>query len=135
MMLKKEVATLYPRDLKYFKEHTWVRMEEDLAVVGITHYAQKSLGNVVFIDLPQLGTKVQAKTVFGSIESVKAVSDLYAPVSGTVVDRNEKLLDTPELVNSEPYTGGWMIKIALSNREELDSLLSSEEYQKLVGTA
>jgi glycine cleavage system H protein len=107
-------------------------VEGKIGIVGITYYAQQALANVVYIDLPRIGTEVKAGMVFGSIESVKVVSDLYAPVSGKIVEVNEKLFDTPELVNADPYDAGWMIKIEIFNFEEVSSLLSCVEYQNIV---
>jgi len=122
----------YPEDLKYTKEHEWVRVENGKARVGITAYAQDQLGDVVFVELPEAGTEIHAGAMFATVESVKAVSDVYAPVSGTIVEVNEVLNDSPELVNEEPYDGGWMIVIELSAPSELGNLMDSEDYQKLV---
>lgn len=117
-----------PADLRYTKEHEWVRVEGDVAVVGITDYAQDQLGDIVFVDLPAPGTSVAYMQKFGEIESVKAVSELFSPVSGEVIERNESLADSPEQVNDSPYGEGWMLKVRLSNPAELDSLLSAAEY-------
>ncbi|HOA70732.1 MAG: glycine cleavage system protein GcvH [Bacillota bacterium] len=122
----------YPEDLKYTKEHEWVKVENGKARVGITAYAQDQLGDVVFVELPEVGTEVKAGAMFGTVESVKAVSDVYAPVSGTIVEVNEALNDAPELVNEEPYEGGWMIVIEMSDPAELDNLMDSADYQKMV---
>ena len=118
-----------PRDLQYTKSHEWVRREEGTATVGITDHAQDELGDVVFVELPEKGTSFSAGDSFGTVESVKAVSDLYAPVGGEVVEVNETLNDSPELINEEPYGGGWMIRLRIS---EDGDLLSAEEYEKLV---
>jgi glycine cleavage system H protein len=118
-----------PRDLQYTKSHEWVRREEGTATVGITDHAQDELGDVVFVELPEQGTSFSAGDSFGTVESVKAVSDLYAPVGGEVVEVNETLNDSPELINEEPYGGGWMIRLRIS---EDGDLLSAEEYEKLV---
>ena len=118
-----------PGDLQYTKSHEWVRREEGTATVGITDHAQDELGDVVFVELPEQGTSFSAGDSFGTVESVKAVSDLYAPVGGEVVEVNETLNDSPELINEEPYGGGWMIRLRIS---EDGDLLSAEEYEKLV---
>ncbi len=118
-----------PGDLQYTKSHEWVRREEGTATVGITDHAQDELGDVVFVELPEQGTSFSAGDSFGTVESVKAVSDLYAPVGGEVVEINETLNDSPELINEEPYGGGWMIRLRIS---EDGDLLSAEEYEKLV---
>ncbi|MCS7078655.1 MAG: glycine cleavage system protein GcvH [Chloracidobacterium sp.] len=122
----------YPDDLQYSKDHEWIRVTGDTGRVGITHYAQESLGDVVYVDLPKVGTTVKANEPFGSVESVKAVSELFAPVSGEVIEVNTKLADAPELVNSSPYDEGWMIVIKLSNPSELDALLSAAEYEDFI---
>lgn len=123
----------YPADLKYTKEHEWVRAESGtLMVVGITEFAADELGNVVFVELPNVGDVVTATEQFGEIESVKAVSDLYSPVSGAVVERNEKLADTPEMVNESAYEAGWMIKVEISDKSQLDALMSADEYEKFL---
>ncbi len=119
-----------PSDLRYTREHEWVRVEEDTGTVGITDYAQDQLGDIVYVDLPAVGAKVSHMGKFGEIESVKAVSELYSPVSGEVVDVNVALADKPELVNESPYGQGWMIRVRLSNAGELDKLLSAEQYDE-----
>lgn len=125
----------YPDDLKYTKEHEWLRVEsETTVVVGITEYAADELGDVVFVELPDVGADVTSMGVFGEIESVKAVSELYSPVSGTVVERNEELDDTPELVNDSAYADGWMIKIELSDPSQLDDLMSAADYEQFLAT-
>jgi glycine cleavage system H protein len=118
-----------PGDLQYTKSHEWVRREEGTATIGITDHAQDELGDVVFVELPEKGTSFSAGDSFGTVESVKAVSDLYAPVGGEVVEVNETLNDSPELINEEPYGGGWMIRLRISDDGDL---LSAEEYEKLV---
>ena len=118
----------HPEGLKYSKEHEWVRVEGDVAVIGITAHAQDALGDVVFVELPEVGASVSANEQFGTVESVKAVSELYAPVSGEVVEINEALADAPEIVNGEPHDGGWMIKVKLSDASELDQLMSAGDY-------
>jgi glycine cleavage system H protein len=122
----------FPANLRYTKEHEWARQEGNRVVVGITDYAQKELGDVVFVELPEVGTTIATMDTFGVVESVKAVSDLYAPVSGTVVEANTILEDQPELVNASPYGQGWMIAIEAAHIEELQQLLTAAEYQAYV---
>ncbi len=121
--------TKYPAELKYTREHEWARVEGGRARVGITHYAQQELGDVVFVELPKVGTPVRQLEPFGVVESVKAVSDLFAPLSGAVVEVNGALGQTPELVNQDPYGQGWMLVIAVSHPQELDALLTAAEYE------
>ncbi|MCI0708058.1 MAG: glycine cleavage system protein GcvH [Ignavibacteriae bacterium] len=123
----------FPNDLKYTKEHEWIRIDGDTGVIGITEYAQGELGDVVFVELPAVGAKLAQGKTFGTIEAVKAVSDLYAPISGEVVEINKDLQATPELVNKEPYGKGWMVKVKLSNMGETSGLLDAEAYKKLIG--
>ena len=120
-----------PENLKYSKEHEWVRVEGDIAVIGITDFAQSELGDIVFVETPQAGKAVKAGETFGVAESVKTVSDLYSPVSGEVVEANPALEDQPELVNSNPFEEGWIIKVKMENPGELESLLSPNDYRKL----
>ena len=122
----------FPANLRYTKEHEWARQEGNRVVVGITDYAQKELGDVVFVELPEVGTTIEAMGTFGVVESVKAVSDLYAPVSGTIVEANTILEDQPELVNASPYGQGWMVVIEAANTEEFQQLLTAAEYQAYV---
>lgn len=122
---------MYPSDLQYTKDHEWVRVTGDHAVVGITDYAQQQLGDVVFVDLPAVGRSLSQGDVFGTIESVKAVSELFSPLSGEVVEVNGDLQGRPEVVNSDPH-GTWMVKIAVSNPGEASSLLSASQYEELV---
>jgi glycine cleavage system H protein len=119
----------FPEELKYTEEHEWVMVEGDLAIVGITDFAQDSLGDIVFVELPNPGSTVTAGKAFGVIESVKAVSDVYAPVSGTVEEVNEELPDAPEILNTSPYADGWMIKIRMNTPAELDALMDAACYQ------
>lgn len=119
-----------PAELRYSKEHEWVRVEGDRAYVGITDFAQAELGDIVFVELPQLGAAVKVNDVFGTVESVKTVSDLFAPVSGTVVKVNESLADAPESVNSSPFGEGWMIVIELTNPSEVNDLLDAAGYEE-----
>lgn len=122
-----------PDNLKYSREHEWVIVsDEGYAVVGITHFAQDSLGDVVFVELPEVGGEVGQFEKMGEIESVKAVSDLFSPVSGKVIERNDRLLDEPELVNDSPYEDGWMLKVEMDDSSEIDNLLSSSEYDSLL---
>ncbi len=121
-----------PEDLHYSKDHEWLRVDGDMAVIGITDYAQNSLGDVVYVELPKPGEKFEAHESFGSVESVKAVSEIFTPISGEVVEINESLADEPEKVNSEPYGDGWMIRMRMSNPGEVDSLLSAIEYEEFI---
>lgn len=121
-----------PKDLKYTKEHEWIKVEGDTVIVGITDYAQGELGDVVFIEIETEGEKLAREDVFGTIEAVKTVSDLFMPVSGEVNEINEKLEDKPELVNQDPYGEGWMIKIRMEDKSELDDLLDATAYKELI---
>src|SRR5215469_4238704 len=121
----------YPADLQYTKEHEWIKADGDEATIGITNYAQESLGDIVFVDLPKVGVELTAGKTFGTVESVKAVSDLFAPASGTVTEVNADLTTSPENVNKDPH-GSWMVKLALKNPSELDGLLSAADYEKFV---
>ena len=121
-----------PKDLKYTRGHEWAKQESDRVRVGITAYAQEQLGDVVFVELPKVGAKVTAKKSFGVVESVKAVSDLFAPVSGEVVEANGELPNQPETVNQDPYGKGWMIVIAPSNKGEWDQLLTAAQYEEFL---
>lgn len=123
---------MYPDDLKYTKEHEWARLEGDAIRVGITHFAQEALGDIVYVDLPAAGTVVAAGQPFGEVESTKSVSDIYAPVGGTILERNAALEDSPELVNQEPYGDGWMVLIRPDASSPLDGLLDASEYQRLL---
>ena len=123
-----------PEDNRYAKSHEYVHLEGEIGTIGITDYAQKELGDVVFIELPQVGTQVEAANEMGSIESVKAVSDLFAPVSGEVIEVNEALAEKPELVNTDPYGDGWMIRVRLSDPTEVDELMDAVEYEEWIQT-
>ena len=123
----------FPANLKYTKDHEWIRVEGEIGVVGITDYAQGELGDVVFVEIPAVGTRLEQGKQFGTIEAVKTVSDILAPVSGEIVEINPAIKDSPELVNKEPYAGGWMLKIKIENKSELDSLLNAAKYQEMVG--
>ena len=119
--------------LKYSEEHEWVRLESDgIAVVGITDFAAESLGDVVFVELPEVGAELVQFEKMGEIESVKAVSDLYSPVSGTIAERNDSVIDSPELVNDSPFDSGWMLRVNLSDSAQLDNLMSHSEYQTML---
>jgi glycine cleavage system H protein len=121
-------------DLKYTKEHEWVKLEGETATVGITDYAQRQLGDVVFVELPQVGTQVEQMKAFGVIEAVKAVSDLFSPITGEVVETNSQLESQSNLINSDPYGEGWIIKVKVKDSKEIEALLSAEDYRKLVAT-
>ena len=127
-----EIKVEIKDDLKYTKEHEWIKVEGDVATVGITDYAQKELGEVVFVELPQVGTKVEQMKPFGVIEAVKAVSDLFSPLTSEVVEVNTQLESQSNLINSDPYGQGWIIKIKLKDPKELEALLASADYKKLV---
>lgn len=122
----------YPDDLKYSKEHEWARAADGRVTIGITEYAQDALGEVVYVELPRTDSEVSKEATFGVIESVKAVSDLYSPITGKVVEVNSALIDTPEMVNSEPYGDGWLIVAEPADVAELDELMSAKEYEEFV---
>ena len=122
-----------PANLKYTKDHEWVSLEGDIATVGITHFAQKELGDIVYVEVETLDQTLEKDEVFGTVEAVKTVSDLFLPLSGEIIEFNEALESNPEIVNSDPYGEGWMIKIKISNSAEIDSLLSSESYKEFIG--
>ncbi len=121
-----------PEDLKYTKDHEWARIDDDIATIGITDFAQSELGDIVYIDLPEIGIAAEQSKAFGTIEAVKAVSDLFSPLTGEVVDINNKISDTPEIVNKDPYGEGWLIKIKFSKTSELNNLLNKSQYEKLI---
>lgn len=123
----------FPAELKYTKDHEWIRVEGSVAYIGITEFAQRELGDIVYIDIPALGTEVSQEDVFGTVEAVKTVSDLFMPVTGTISELNPLLDSQPELVNTDPYGDGWMVKVELANPADVDALLSAEEYQAIVG--
>ena len=122
-----------PEDLRYTKEHEWVRLEGDVATIGITAYAQGELGDIVFVEVDTIGDTVAAEEVFGTIEAVKTVSDMFAPLEGEVLEFNEGLEDDPELVNSDPYNAGWIVKMRVANVADVASLLSASDYAALIG--
>ncbi|WP_404454037.1 glycine cleavage system protein GcvH [Virgibacillus necropolis] len=121
-----------PKDLLYSEEHEWVKKEDGKVRIGITDFAQSELGDIVFVELPEVGDEIEADEPFGSVESVKTVSELYAPVSGKVVEINEDLEDSPEFVNESPYEKAWMVVVELSNESEIDELLSPEKYEEVI---
>lgn len=121
-----------PNDLLYSKEHEWIKVEGNKAIIGITDFAQSELGDIVFVELPEVGDTIQAGEPFGSVESVKTVSELYAPVTGKVLAINTELEDSPEEVNDEPYEAGWMIEVELANESEIKDLLSAEQYKSTI---
>jgi glycine cleavage system H protein len=121
-----------PRNLKYHREHDWARVDGDTAVFGLTSFAQESLGDIVFIELPEVGTDVTAGVPYAEVESVKAVSDVYAPMSGSVIEVNDEVVDAPELINESPFDDGWLIKVRLSDPAEQDDLMSADEYDHLL---
>jgi glycine cleavage system H protein len=121
-----------PEGLKYSKEHEWVLVESDVAIIGITEYAQDELGDIVYVELPQVGEKISKDDPFGSVESVKAVSDIFAPISGSVLEVNDTLPDSPETINEDPYGDGWMIKVQMTDKDELKDLMSSEDYTEYI---
>ncbi|GAB4185905.1 MAG: glycine cleavage system protein GcvH [Calditrichia bacterium] len=121
-----------PGELKYTKDHEWAKIEGDIATIGITDYAQSELGDIMYVELPSVGDSVEKEKPFGTIEAVKAASDLYAPLSGEIVEVNEALNDAPETVNNDPYGDGWMVKIKLSNPDEVADLLDDSKYKELL---
>ena len=123
----------FPKELKYSKDHEWLKIEGNIAYIGITEFAQGELGDIVFVDIDTTGELLEKEEVFGSIEAVKTVSDLFMPISGEVLAFNEKLEDEPELINSDPYVDGWIIKISVSDILELEALLDAASYKQLVG--
>jgi len=122
----------FPKELKYTKDHEWIKIEEDIATVGITDFAQSELGDIVYIDVETLDETIEANEVFGTVEAVKTVSDLFMPITGEIIELNENLDDEPELVNSDPYGEGWMIKIKISDIETINDLLDADSYQALI---
>jgi len=121
-----------PENLKYTEEHEWAKIEGDEVIIGITDFAQSELGDIVYVEVETVGETLDKGEVFGTVEAVKTVSDIYMPVSGEVVEKNEKLDDEPELINKDPYGEGWIIKVKLSNKDELDSLLSADAYKNII---
>jgi glycine cleavage system H protein len=123
----------FPDNLKYTKDHEWIRVEDDVAVIGITDFAQKELGDIVYIEVGTVGETLDKEETFGTIEAVKTVSDLFMPISGEVLEFNEELESTPDTVNKDPYEEGWIAKVKIADASEIDSLLTVEEYKELVG--
>ena len=123
----------FPSNLRYTKDHEWIRLDGDVATVGITDFAQGELGDIVFVDIPTEGEVLSAEEVFGSVEAVKTVSDLFLPVGGTILEKNADLDGNPEFVNNDPYGDGWMIKVKMDNPSDLDKLMDHEAYQALTG--
>lgn len=121
----------FPNDLKYSKEHTWISVQDNIGTIGITEFAQSELSEIVYADLPNIGYSFQQDEVFGSVEAVKTVSDLFMPVSGKIIDTNQRLLKEPTLINSEPFENGWLVKIEIKDLTELENLLTSNQYKEL----
>jgi|TARA_B110000438_G_scaffold43356_1_gene43275 glycine cleavage system H protein len=122
-----------PNELKYTEDHEWVKIDGDIAIIGITDHAQSELGDIIFIEFPEVNNRIEKTEPFGTIEAVKTVADLFAPISGKILEINEALEDSPELVNSDAYGEGWVVKVSVDNPNELKELLSSENYEKLIG--
>jgi glycine cleavage system H protein len=122
-----------PQELRYTKEHEWVLLDDGVVIVGVTDFAQQELGDIVYVELPSVGTELAATEAFGNVESVKSVSDLYSPVAGVVADINTRLADSPELLNSDPYGEGWMIRVEPKDVSEIEALLTAEEYGDYIG--
>ena len=123
----------FPGDLRYTKDHEWIKLEGDTATIGITDFAQRELGDIVYVEVETIGKHIDAGAVFGTVEAVKTVSDLYLPVSGTITILNPKLANAPELVNNDPYGDGWMIKMKIDNPSDIDALMESKTYGEMVG--
>jgi glycine cleavage system H protein len=123
----------FPAELKYTKDHEWIRVEGNSAYIGITEFAQRELGDIVYIDIPSVGKEIGKDDVFGTVEAVKTVSDLFMPVTATVEETNSLLDSQPELVNTDPYGDGWMVKVTLQNADDVNSLLSADDYQSIIG--
>ena len=131
-MRQKLIFMNFPDNLKYTKEHEWIKVEGNVGIIGITDFAQKELGDIVYVDIPTVGEVVQQNAVFGTIEAVKTVSDLFSPVTGKILEFNTSLDASPEKINQDPYGEGWIIKISIDNPDELNTLLSAEEYKKSI---
>jgi glycine cleavage system H protein len=123
----------FPSELKYTKDHEWVKVSGNEAIIGITDFAQRELGDIVYVDINTVGSEVTKEEVFGTVEAVKTVSDLFMPLTGTILEVNDELNNNPELVNSDPYGNGWMVKVSLTNVDDTEGLLSADEYKALVG--
>ena len=126
---------MYPTDLRYTKEHEWIRVDDSVGVIGITNHAQEELGDIVFVELPKVGHHVTAASPLGTVESVKAVSDIYSPVTGEVVAVNDKLRDRPELLNTDPHGEAWLVQVRLSDRKEIETLMTAEQYEAYIQEA
>lgn len=125
---------MYPKEYRYTKEHEWIHVDGDTGLVGITSHAQDQLGDVVYVELPKTGSKLQSMQSFGTVESVKAVSDLYSPVGGEVTEVNEALVDTPETINKDPHDKGWLVRLKLSDKSELEKLMTAEQYEEFLAS-
>ena len=123
-----------PSDLKYTKDHEWVKIENDILVIGITDFAQGELGDIVYVEVETVNENLNSEEVFGTVEAVKTVSDLFMPISGEIIEYNDNLIENPELINSDPYNQGWIIKVKPSELKEVDSLINFDEYKKIIGT-
>ena len=123
----------FPVDLRYTKDHEWIRLEGDIGTIGITDFAQRELGDIVYVEVETIGKLLNAGAVFGTVEAVKTVSDLYLPVSGTIIELNPALANAPELINSDPYGGGWMVKMKISHAEDIKTLIDAKGYEQIVG--
>jgi len=121
-----------PENIKYTEDHEWVKLEDDILIIGITDFAQSELGDIIFVEFPDLNTKVSAKDSIGTLEAVKTVADIYSPVSGLVMELNNQLEDTPELINEDPYNKGWILKIKIDDKNEYNSLLTNDEYKNII---
>ena len=121
-----------PEDVKYTEDHEWGKLENDILTIGITDFAQSELGDIIFVEFPDLNTKVSAKDSIGTLEAVKTVADIYSPISGEIVELNDQLEGTPELINEDPYNKGWILKIKINDKNDYNSLLTNDEYQKLI---
>jgi len=121
-----------PENLKYTDDHEWVNVKDDVAIIGITDFAQSELGDIIFVEFPDMGMSINQKDSVGTLEAVKTVADIYSPVSGEVIEVNDNLESSPELINEDPYEEGWILKIKISNKDELDGLLSNSDYEKMI---
>ena len=121
-----------PEDIKYTEDHEWGKLENDILTIGITDFAQSELGDIIFVEFPELNTKVSVKDSIGTLEAVKTVADIYSPISGEIVELNDQLEDMPELINEDPYNKGWILKIKINDKNDYNSLLTNDEYQKLI---
>ncbi len=130
---KDQLIMTFPENLLYTKDHEWIRTEDDYAYIGITDFAQKELGDIVYVEIETVGEKLKQHEIFGTVEAVKTVSDLFLPMSGEIVEVNPKIVTNPELLNKDPYSDGWLIKIKIENSEESSELLHAAEYKKLIG--